>query len=75
LVLSGLLTAGLAWSLTHRAIPSPFAGVVFAFFPNRLEYLNSPIVQMGFLLPAILWAYIRYREAARWPGRRTVRAL
>ena len=65
-MLSGLLTAGLAWSLTHRAIPSLLAGVVFAFFPNRLEHLNSPMVQMGFLLPAILWAYIRFLEEARW---------
>ena len=66
LVLSGLLTAGLASSLTHRAIPSLLAGAVFAFFPNRLEHLNSPMVQMGFLLPAILWAYIRFLEEARW---------
>ena len=66
LTLSGLLTAALAWSLTHRAIPSLVAGVAFAFFPNRLEHLNSPIVQMGFLLPVSLWAWLRFLDGARW---------
>ena len=66
LALSGLLTAALAWSLTHRAIPSLVAGVVFAFFPNRLEHLNSPMVQMGFLLPVSLWAWLRFLDGARW---------
>ena len=66
LTLSGLFTAGLAWSLTRRAIPSLVAGVIFAFFPNRLEHLNSPMVQMGFLLPVILWAWLRFLDGARW---------
>lgn len=66
LTLSGLLTASLAWSLTGRAIPSLVAGIVFAFFPNRLEHLNSPIVQMGFLLPVSLWAWLRFLEETRW---------
>jgi Interleukin-like EMT inducer len=66
LTLSGLSAAGLAWSLTRRAAPSVLAGVVFAYFPNRLQHLNTPIVQMGFLLPVILWAYLRFLEEARW---------
>ncbi len=66
LALSGLLTAALAWSLTRRAIPSLVAGVVFAFFPNRLEHLNSPMVQMAFLLPVSLWAWLRFLDGARW---------
>jgi hypothetical protein len=66
LALSGVFTAALAWSLTGRAIPSLLAGVVFAFFPNRLDHLNSPMVQMGFLLPVSLWAWLRFLERARW---------
>jgi hypothetical protein len=66
LALSGLFTAALAWSLTRRALPSLVAGVVFAFFPNRLEHLNSPMVQMGFLLPVSLWAWLRFLEEGRW---------
>ena len=66
LSLSGLFTAALAWSITRRAIPSLLAGVVFAFYPNRLEHLNSPIVQMGFLLPVSLWAWLRFLEDTRW---------
>jgi hypothetical protein len=66
LSLSGLFTAALAWSMTRRAIPSLLAGVVFAFYPNRLEHLNSPIVQMGFLLPVSLWAWLRFLEDTRW---------
>ena len=66
LTVSGLFAAGLAWSLTRRVVPSVFAGVVFAYFPNRLEHLNTPIVQMGFLLPVILWSYLRFLDGARW---------
>src|SRR5262245_60356435 len=66
LTLSGLFAAGLAWSITRQFAPSVLAGVLFAYFPNRLEHLNTPIVQMGFLLPVILWAYLRFLEGARW---------
>jgi hypothetical protein len=34
--------------------------------PNRLEHLNTPSVQMGFLPPVILWAYLRFLQGARW---------
>jgi hypothetical protein len=66
LVASGVLTYALAWSLTGRVVPSLLAGVVFAHFPNRLDHLGSPIVQMGWWLPVILWAATRFLTDAGW---------
>jgi hypothetical protein len=66
LTASGVFAAGLAWFLTKRTGPSVLAGIVFAYFPNRLEHLNTPIVQMGFLLPVILWAFLRFLDGGRW---------
>ena len=47
-------------------VPSLLAGVVFAHFPNRLDHLGSPIVQMGWWLPVILWAATRFLTDAGW---------
>ena len=66
LVASGVLTYALAWSLTGRVVPSLLAGVVFAHFPNRLDHLGSPMVQMGCWLPVILWAATRFLADAGW---------
>ncbi len=66
LVASGVLTYALAWSLTGRVVPSLLAGVVFAHFPSRLDHLGSPIVQMGWWLPVILWAATRFLTDAGW---------
>jgi Interleukin-like EMT inducer len=66
LATSGVLTYALAWSLTGRVAPSLLAGVVFAHFPDRLDHLGSPIVQMGWWLPVILWAATRFLADAGW---------
>ncbi len=66
LVLSGIFAFGLAYSLTGCLGPSLVAGVLFAYFPNRMEQLGTIVVQMGFLLPAALWAFLRFLAGQRW---------
>lgn len=66
LVLSGVFTYVLAFSLTARVVPSLLAGVVFAYFPNRMDHLGQFSVQMGFLLPLIGWAFYRFLLWRRW---------
>ena len=55
LILSGVLTHEVAFALTGRVVPSLLAGFVYAYFPNRMDYLGTPLVQMGGFLPATLW--------------------
>jgi hypothetical protein len=66
LVLSGVLAAGLAFALTGRMVPTLLAGLIFAHYPGRMDHLGTPIVQMGFLLPAILWLFVRFLDGGRW---------
>jgi hypothetical protein len=64
--LSGLTMYGLAFFLTGRVGPSLLAGIVFAYFPNRMDHLGQFTVQMGFLLPLVTWAFARFLLERTW---------
>ena len=66
LVTSGALTYLLAYSITGRVAPSLVAGMVYAFFTNRLDHLGQFTYQMAALPPLILWALHRVLRDARW---------
>ncbi|HZS32972.1 MAG TPA: interleukin-like EMT inducer domain-containing protein [Methylomirabilota bacterium] len=63
---SGLLAYGLVWRLTGNVPAGLVAGLLFAFHPNRLDHLGQFTVQMGVLLPAVLWAFYRWYLEGRW---------
>jgi hypothetical protein len=65
-VASGTLTYLLAYVVTGRAIPSLLAGMVYAFFTNRLDHLGQFTYQMAVLPPLILWLLHRVLWDARW---------
>ena len=66
LVASGALMYLLAYSLTGRALPSLLAGMVYAFFTNRMDHLGQFTYQMAALPPLVLWALHRVLQNARW---------
>jgi hypothetical protein len=66
LVASGALTYLLAYSLTGRVLPSLLAGMIYAFFTNRMDHLGQFTYQMAALPPLILWALHRVLQGARW---------
>ena len=66
LVASGAFTYLLAYSLTGRVVPSLLAGLVYAFFTNRMDHLGQFTYQMAALPPLILWALHRVLRDARW---------
>ena len=65
-VTSGTLTYFLAYSLTRRVLPSLLAGVVFAFYPNRLDHIGQFTFQQAFLYPLVVWAWYRFLLDGRW---------
>jgi hypothetical protein len=66
LVASGALTYLLAYSLTGRVLPSLLAGMVYAFFTNRMDHLGQFTYQMAALPPLILWSLHRVLRGTRW---------
>ncbi len=64
--LSGTLAYAVLWRLTGNAAAGVVAGLLFAFHPNRLDHLGQFSVQMGVLLPVVLWALHRWYVAGRW---------
>jgi hypothetical protein len=66
LTLSGLFVYALAHTLTGRAVPSLGAGVVFAYFPNRIDHLGQFTYQMTVLFPVAMWALYRFVLAGQW---------
>ncbi len=66
LVASGALAYLLAYSVTGRVVPSLLAGIVYAFFSNRMDHLGQFTYQMAALPPLILWALHRVLREARW---------
>jgi Interleukin-like EMT inducer len=65
-VASGALTYFLAYSVTRQVLPSLLAGVVFAFYPNRLDHIGQFTFQQAFLYPLIVWAWCRFLLDGRW---------
>ncbi len=66
LAASGAFTYLLAYSLTRRVLPSLLAGMVYAFFTNRMDHLGQFTYQMAALPPLILWTLHRVLQGARW---------
>ena len=66
MVASGALTYFLAHSLTGQVFPSLLAGVVFAFYPNRLDHIGQFTFQQAFLYPLVVWAWYRFLLDGRW---------
>ena len=66
MVTSGVLTYTLARDLTGRELPGILAGLVFAFFPNRMDHLGQFTYQMGALMPLDTWAACRFLLRGRW---------
>lgn len=66
LVASGALAYLLAYSLTNRVGPSLLAGVVFAFYPNRMDHLGQFTYQQAVLCPLVVWAWHRFLLGGRW---------
>jgi Interleukin-like EMT inducer len=66
MVTSGVLTYTLARDLTGRELPGILAGLVFAFFPNRMDHLGQFTYQMGALMPLATWAACRFLLRGRW---------
>jgi hypothetical protein len=66
LVASGALTYLLAYSITRRVEPSLLAGVVFAFYPNRMDHIGQFTYQQAFLFPLIVWAVCRFLLQGSW---------
>ncbi len=66
LVGSGVLTYGLAFSLTGKVVPSLLAGVVFAYIPNRMDHLGQFTVQTAVFLPLVVWTFHRFLQWNRW---------
>jgi hypothetical protein len=66
LVASGVLMYHLAFSITGRVGPSLLAGVVFAYFPNRMDHLGQFTYQQAALYPLVMGAVYRFVLAGRW---------
>jgi Interleukin-like EMT inducer len=66
IVASGALTYLLAYSITGRVVPSLLAGLVYAFFTNRMDHLGQFTYQMAAFPPLILWTLHRVLRHARW---------
>ena len=60
LTASGVLTYFLAHAITGRVVPSLIAGLLFAFFPNRMDHLGQFTYQQAFLFPVVFWAAYRF---------------
>jgi hypothetical protein len=65
-VASGVLAYAGVWHLTGQVGPSLIAGLLFAFYPNRIDHFGQFGVQMGILLPLVFWAFYRFYLERRW---------
>jgi len=66
LVLSGVFAYRVAFALTGRVGPALLAGVVFAFYPNRMDHLGQFTYQMAVLFPLIFWSFYRFLLTGGW---------
>jgi hypothetical protein len=66
IVAGGALTYRLAHAVTGRVLPSLLAGMVYAFFTNRMDHLGQFTYQMAAFSPLIVWLLLRVLRDARW---------
>jgi hypothetical protein len=65
-VASGALGYLLAFTITGRVVPSLLAGAVFAYYPNRMDHLQTFTYQQAALFPLAVWALYRFLLGGRW---------